>query len=66
MAMSTRPAIGRFCAKTLSKQVVLGLDGGAKASFEYKVTRNGETLQEQTFSTVYRPWAAVYLRGTGQ
>ena len=40
--------------------------GGAKASFEYKVTRNGETLQEQTFSTVYRPWAAVYLRGTGQ
>jgi len=40
--------------------------GGARASFEYKVTRNGETLQEQTFSTVYRPWAAVYLRGTGQ
>jgi vancomycin resistance protein YoaR len=40
--------------------------GGAKASFEYKVTRNGETLQEQTFSTVYRPWAAVYLKGTGQ
>lgn len=40
--------------------------GGARASFEYKVTRNGEPLQEQTFSTVYRPWAAVYLRGTGQ
>lgn len=40
--------------------------GGARASFEYKVTRDGETLQEQTFSTVYRPWAAVYLRGTGQ
>ncbi|GAB4026312.1 MAG: VanW family protein [Candidatus Microgenomates bacterium] len=39
--------------------------GGARASFEYKVTRNGETLQDQTFSTVYRPWAAVYLRGTG-
>ncbi len=39
---------------------------GARASFEYKVTRNGETLQDQTFSTVYRPWAAVYLRGTGQ
>lgn len=39
---------------------------GARASFEYTVTRNGETLQNQTFSTVYRPWAAVYLRGTGQ
>ncbi|MEI8232168.1 MAG: VanW family protein [bacterium] len=39
---------------------------GAKASFEYKVTRNGETLQEKTFSTTYRPWASVFLRGTGQ
>lgn len=39
--------------------------GGARTSFEYKVVRNGETLQDQTFSTVYRPWAAVYLRGTG-
>ncbi|MCQ3944407.1 MAG: hypothetical protein DPW11_01350, partial [bacterium] len=39
--------------------------GGARTSFEYKVMRNGETLQDQTFSTVYRPWAAVFLRGTG-
>lgn len=39
---------------------------GAKASFEYKVTRNGETIQEKTFSTTYRPWASVYMRGTGQ
>lgn len=38
--------------------------GGAKASFEYKVVRNGETIQEQTFSTVYRPWASVFLKGT--
>lgn len=38
---------------------------GAKASFEYKVTRNGETLQDKTFTTSYRPWASVYLRGTG-
>lgn len=38
---------------------------GAKASFEYKVTRNGETLQDKTFTTNYQPWAAVYLRGTG-
>lgn len=38
---------------------------GAKASFEYKVMRNGEVLQDKTFTSVYRPWAAVYLRGTG-
>lgn len=39
---------------------------GAKVSFDYKVTRNGETLQDRTFTSVYRPWAAVYLKGTGQ
>lgn len=39
---------------------------GAKASFEYKVVRNGETLQEKTFSSTYRPWANIYLKGTGQ
>lgn len=38
---------------------------GAKASFEYKVVRNGETLQDKTFSTTYRPWASVFMRGTG-
>lgn len=38
---------------------------GAKASFDYKVTRNGETLQEKTFSTTYRAWASVFMRGTG-
>lgn len=40
--------------------------GGANASFEYNVIKNGEMIQNQTFTTVYRPWAAVYLRGTGQ
>jgi vancomycin resistance protein YoaR len=40
--------------------------GGAKTSFEYKVVRNGETLQEKTFTTSYKPWANVYLKGTGQ
>lgn len=39
---------------------------GAKASFEYKVVRNGDTIQDKTFSTTYRPWASVYLKGTGQ
>lgn len=38
---------------------------GAKVSFDYKVTRNGETLQDRTFTSTYRPWAAVYLKGTG-
>lgn len=37
---------------------------GAKAAFDYKVTRNGEILQERTFYSNYRPWQAVYLRGT--
>jgi len=39
---------------------------GAKVSFDYKVVRGGETLQDRTFTSTYRPWAAVYLRGTGQ
>lgn len=40
--------------------------GGLKTAFDWKVTRNGEILHEQTFSSIYRPWAAVYRRGTGQ
>lgn len=39
---------------------------GAKASFEYKVTRNGEILTDRTFTSNYRPWQAVYLQGTKQ
>lgn len=39
---------------------------GARTSFEYKVVRDGETLQEKTFTSAYRPWQNVYLRGTGQ
>lgn len=37
---------------------------GAKTSFDYKVTRNGETLFEKTFYSNYQSWQAVYLRGT--
>lgn len=37
---------------------------GAKTAFDYKVIRNGEVLQEKTFTSVYRPWQAIYLRGT--
>lgn len=39
---------------------------GAKASFEYKVTKNGTTLIEQVFTSNYRPWQAVFLKGTKQ
>lgn len=39
---------------------------GAKVIFNYKVTRNGEELINQKFVSNYRPWQAVYLRGTAQ
>jgi vancomycin resistance protein YoaR len=51
---------------TLAPGVVKQVDWaatGAKASFQYKVTKNGETLQDTTFYSNYRPWQAVYLRG---
>lgn len=47
------------------KQVEKAISG-AKAAFDYKVTRNGETLQKRTFYSNYRAWQAVYLRGTAQ
>lgn len=37
---------------------------GAKASFQYKVTRGSEVLQDTSFASNFRPWQAVYLRGT--
>jgi vancomycin resistance protein YoaR len=40
--------------------------GGAKAKFDYKVTRNGEVLIQKTFYSTYQPWRAVFLRGVGQ
>ena len=38
---------------------------GARVSFTYTVSRAGETIFQKTFISNYRPWAAVYLRGTG-
>jgi len=38
---------------------------GAKVWFTYKVTRNKEIIYQKTFYSNYRPWQAVYLRGTG-
>lgn len=37
---------------------------GAKVHFTYKVTRDNKTLQDETFFSYYKPWAAVYLVGT--
>jgi len=37
---------------------------GAKAAFDWKVTRDGQVLQERTFYSNYRPWQAIYLVGT--
>jgi vancomycin resistance protein YoaR len=52
---------------TLNKGIVRQVDfaaWGAKASFQYKVTRGTEILQDTTFYSNYRPWQAIYLRGT--
>jgi len=37
---------------------------GAKVSFNWKVTKGDEILQERTFYSSYRPWQAVFLKGT--
>lgn len=37
---------------------------GAKVSFDYKVTRGNETLQQKTFYSNYSPWRAIFLKGT--
>lgn len=39
---------------------------GAKASFDYSVIRGNEQLQKRTFYSSYRPWQAIFLRGTAQ
>ncbi|MEK7592010.1 MAG: VanW family protein [Patescibacteria group bacterium] len=51
---------------TLPKGVVRQVDfsaWGANASFQYKVTRRGEILEDTTFTSNFRPWRAIYLRG---
>jgi len=37
---------------------------GAKVSFDYKVERDGEVIYSKSFISNYRPWGAVYLKGT--
>lgn len=51
---------------TLAPGVVRQVDfsaWGARASFGYRVKRAGQTLQDITFTSVYRPWQAVFLKG---
>lgn len=38
---------------------------GAKVTFNYLVQRGREVVYKKTFVSSYRPWQAVYLRGTG-
>ncbi len=38
---------------------------GAKVRFDYTVSRGGETIYSKTFVSNYKPWQAVFLRGTG-
>ena len=38
---------------------------GAKVTFNYVVTRDGQEIITKTFLSNYKPWQAVYLRGTG-
>lgn len=37
---------------------------GAKVTFNYSVKRGGEEIYKKTFVSNYRPWQAIYLRGT--
>jgi len=37
---------------------------GARASFTRTITRDGKILAQDTFTSNYRPWQAVFLRGT--
>ena len=38
---------------------------GAKVIFDYKVTRGDEILIDQRFTSNFRAWGAVFLKGTG-
>lgn len=38
---------------------------GARVVFSYVVKRGGEILHQDKFVSVYRPWQAVFLQGTG-
>lgn len=37
---------------------------GAKVTFNYSVKKDGQEIYKKTFTSNYRPWQAIYLRGT--
>lgn len=37
---------------------------GAKAAFDYRVEKDGQVTFAKTYSSVYRPWQNVFLKGT--
>lgn len=39
---------------------------GAKVAFDWQVKRGKEILQQRTFYSYYKPWQAVFLKGTAQ
>lgn len=52
---------------TLPKGVIKQVDWkawGAKVTFDYKVMRSDQIIYQQTFLSNFRPWQAVFLRGT--
>ena len=53
----------QLCPRGVVKQVDWAA-WGAKAAFDWKVTRGADVLQERTFYSNYRPWQAVFLKGT--
>lgn len=62
------PAELRQDDPTLPKGTIKQVDWaawGANVSFNRTVTRNGQTIIQETYRSNYRPWQAVYLVGTG-
>ena len=52
----------------LAKGVIKKQEGshpGAKASFHYKVILENKVLFEKEFYSIYKPWQAIYLYGSG-
>ena len=37
---------------------------GAKTAFDYRVEKDGETITSETYTSNFRPWQNVFLRGT--
>lgn len=45
------------------KQIDFGASG-AKVTFNYLVKKGGEVIHKKSFTSNYRPWAAVFIRGS--